>query len=918
MCATVIRLLFEAPVWLSGGQSVDKWKADGAEGVEALGMEWLLQDTAVASTAGSNFVSEPNRVKYPTSSVRTYICNYITDLLLGLFSYTGTSNYLSKGQDSNASNMLNPLYVDAVCGVIIMMGRHPLKDEGVSFSKFGQVLQAVIVHLLSPNNIYNSLASVRVGHQLLSALLDSEGILYSAGDNRSRIGWFPVMIVRIFSQLVEKRKSCSRLLVTAKEYEDYLLLECLMCQRLLSCFHSHVLSLHLVDLLPAMLQHRGLYSLSVTASPSMNADMFLEVLRMAKCLWLFRHGDNVIKQKQLKLSKRKKTGSNSNSSGPSGVKSAAEIRLQTANDKNWEAVCLQIAFHVLCVEAEGFNCAIEMFQVLQLEAVNTVHWCIMTHCERNESFDMLDNALTKCSTSRKNAIVEQTLEDGVGENSTTEAEVCDSYDGDAKDALKSHLLCLVEDVGQIPAVRLGVSKILDILYSSSSCLTDSSDSTAAAAVPTGSQLSFEEQEELNDEKVFRTTVGDALFDSLSIKVAPFLPIRLSGSSSSAASCVSNSPSKRSSQASQARLTGLTAESYDHVGLWLTWILCLQRVNTASAMVITKETAAEEPVGATAGDIGVDQDVPSAKSHKGMCCASAPSVRASCASFLRKSHWFSAVMTTVLSKTSNMQKYSELPGAFQRMMVLTSGESSASDCTKLLYAMTLTSGVSVTQEMATAATSGQCDQLALYAFFRSICSLPALVRYWWDEVCIPKRKNSIQKFIESCVWESLMLHEIALIGKAFQSSPWDTSELQIKGSKSSGVITACYLRDDTSVEMTVTLSPSYPLKNAEVDISAKFIPENQWKRWKLQIIQLLGQQDGSVIDAILVWKSNVDKEFEGVEPCPICYSILHPKTRQMPTLVCKTCSNKFHSECLYTWFKSSGKSKCVICQQPFFD
>lgn len=45
-----------------------------------------------------------------------------------------------------------------------------------------------------------------------------------------------------------------------------------------------------------------------------------------------------------------------------------------------------------------------------------------------------------------------------------------------------------------------------------------------------------------------------------------------------------------------------------------------------------------------------------------------------------------------------------------------------------------------------------------------------------------------------------------------------------------------------------------------------------------------------------------REFEGVEPCPICYSTLHPKTMALPSLQCHTCNNKFHSPCLFTWFK----------------
>merc|ERR1712194_948917 len=38
---------------------------------------------------------------------------------------------------------------------------------------------------------------------------------------------------------------------------------------------------------------------------------------------------------------------------------------------------------------------------------------------------------------------------------------------------------------------------------------------------------------------------------------------------------------------------------------------------------------------------------------------------------------------------------------------------------------------------------------------------------------------------------------------------------------------------------------------------------------------------------LLWKENVDKEFEGVEPCPVCYSVLHVKSHKLPNLECKT-------------------------------
>lgn len=125
-------------------------------------------------------------------------------------------------------------------------------------------------------------------------------------------------------------------------------------------------------------------------------------------------------------------------------------------------------------------------------------------------------------------------------------------------------------------------------------------------------------------------------------------------------------------------------------------------------------------------------------------------------------------------------------------------------------------------------------------------------------------------------------------------------------------------DETSIEIKIKLPVTYPLKNVEVTCTSKIgISEGKWQRWLLQIMQLLSIQDGTLLDAVLIWKNNIEKELKGIEPCPICYSTLHIKSHSLPTLSCPTCNNKFHSQCLYTWFKSSGKSKCVICQQPFF-
>jgi len=75
------------------------------------------------------------------------------------------------------------------------------------------------------------------------------------------------------------------------------------------------------------------------------------------------------------------------------------------------------------------------------------------------------------------------------------------------------------------------------------------------------------------------------------------------------------------------------------------------------------------------------------------------------------------------------------------------------------------------------------------------------------------------------------------------------------------------------------------------------------------------QDGSILDAVLLWKQNLDRYFEGVECCPICYSVFHISDYSLPGMTCKTCHNKFHSACLYKWIRVSHDSTCPLCRSP---
>lgn len=205
-----------------------------------------------------------------------------------------------------------------------------------------------------------------------------------------------------------------------------------------------------------------------------------------------------------------------------------------------------------------------------------------------------------------------------------------------------------------------------------------------------------------------------------------------------------------------------------------------------------------------------------------------------------------------------------------------------------------------------------DSLAMTVLFHTIEVFPTLSRVWWEEDCPKSFSAVVSAFVQAKVAPETLSRELIRIQKSKS-----LGEMSVQGSIKSREVTAIYLQDECTLSIAIHIPQNFPLRNAEVDGKKTLgIPENRFKRWSLQIRQIINNQDGTLLDALLLWKKNVEKEFEGVEPCPVCYSVLSVKTHDLPNLQCKTCGNCFHSSCLYKWFASSGKNQCVLCQQPW--
>ncbi len=121
----------------------------------------------------------------------------------------------------------------------------------------------------------------------------------------------------------------------------------------------------------------------------------------------------------------------------------------------------------------------------------------------------------------------------------------------------------------------------------------------------------------------------------------------------------------------------------------------------------------------------------------------------------------------------------------------------------------------------------------------------------------------------------------------------------------------YARNEVLSATHETLAHAHIACGPQVGIS-----ESRLRKWLLSISAFLRNGNGSLMDAIALWRSNAEREFDGAEECLICYAVVHPQTGALPRLKCRTCEKFFHGACLYRWFRSAGKSTCPHCQSAW--
>lgn len=192
-------------------------------------------------------------------------------------------------------------------------------------------------------------------------------------------------------------------------------------------------------------------------------------------------------------------------------------------------------------------------------------------------------------------------------------------------------------------------------------------------------------------------------------------------------------------------------------------------------------------------------------------------------------------------------------------------------------------------------------------------LPAYVRGWFNDLRDRNISTAIESFTRTCCSPPLIANELSQIKKA----NFRDENFTVSVSKSANEVVATYTKDETGMDLVIRLPASYPLRPVDVDCTRSLgISEVKQRKWLMSMMLFVRNQNGALAEAIGIWKRNFDKEFEGVEECPICYSVIHTTNHGLPRLACRTCKHKFHSACLYKWFSTSHKSSCPLCQSPF--
>ena len=215
---------------------------------------------------------------------------------------------------------------------------------------------------------------------------------------------------------------------------------------------------------------------------------------------------------------------------------------------------------------------------------------------------------------------------------------------------------------------------------------------------------------------------------------------------------------------------------------------------------------------------------------------------------------------------------------------------------------------------------------LSLFRQCLLYFPSAMCCWWRDCSTQFQKGAFGIFIrialQEYLYQDVVRYQIERLMKSIHKKSGDSTAMKVTTCYSSNhelsVRASIPIEDQQQVEIIIRFPILYPLLPIIVQGGQRIgVSEPVWRKWLFSSQALLSSQHGSsLLDGLMLWEQNTRKRFEGSSECAICYCILQVVDLSLPTHPCKTCKNKFHSICLYKWFKSSGNSTCPLCRSIF--
>ena len=189
-------------------------------------------------------------------------------------------------------------------------------------------------------------------------------------------------------------------------------------------------------------------------------------------------------------------------------------------------------------------------------------------------------------------------------------------------------------------------------------------------------------------------------------------------------------------------------------------------------------------------------------------------------------------------------------------------------------------------------------LAAHLLFRTLKTIPSIMRNWHSSLKNRQLVLAFDAYVEKYISPPIITNELDVLQNLDKSKVGDQLVIKTNRSTTGSEAIAQYKFEDALIEMVVRIPGTYPIKVVEVvGLQRVGVTEERWRRWLLNCNGIMASQNGTLLDALMAWKQNIDKHFEGVEECAICYCVIGSLDRALPNKTCKTCKNRFHSACL---------------------